>query len=180
MNADVKNIVGLSMKGGRKDLFFFCLLEYFPDQKRWFLKSLRQIKDREGSPGDESIRSWMEDYHIKTMVLDFPLTQTPCGSCELECPGSSKCPVENVVVARSKIDEILGLDKTYRESKPKDYEFARNDEDLYDHTRSSVYDKSEKDLISRSFKRRLKKGFVPYWNRAIDLWVWRHYYDLRR
>ena len=29
-----KNIAGMSMKGGRKDNFFFCLLEYFPKKKK--------------------------------------------------------------------------------------------------------------------------------------------------
>lgn len=178
MKTDVKNIVGLSMKGGRKDLFYFCLLEYFPEQKRWFLKSLRRIKDKEDTPGDESIRSWMEDYHIKTMILDFPITNTSCQDCLLDCPGSANCPVESVVKSREKIEEILKLDRVYRETRPKDYEFARNLDDMVDYSRDLTKSDPEEHLISRSFKRRLKKGFVPYWNRAIDLWVWCRYYDL--
>ena len=31
---------------------------------------------------------------------------------------------------------------------------------------------------SKSLQKKLKRGFLPYWNRPIDVWVWEHYYDL--
>ena len=52
-----RNIAGMSMKGGRKDNFFFCLLEHFDDGDRWFLRSLLQVKDEEDLAGDEGIVS---------------------------------------------------------------------------------------------------------------------------
>ncbi len=36
-------------------------------------------------------------------------------------------------------------------------------------------DSSER--LTKSFKRKLKKGFVPYWNRGIDFYIWNNYYD---
>ena len=32
--------------------------------------------------------------------------------------------------------------------------------------------------LSRSLNKKLKKRFLPYWNRTIDIWIWENYYDL--
>jgi len=45
---DSKNVAGMSLKGGRKDNFYFCLLEHYPEKDRWFLRSLLHVKDEEG------------------------------------------------------------------------------------------------------------------------------------
>ncbi|MCY4643175.1 MAG: hypothetical protein OXB88_01010 [Bacteriovoracales bacterium] len=30
---------------------------------------------------------------------------------------------------------------------------------------------------SKAFRRKMKKGFLPYWNRSLDTWVWENYGD---
>jgi hypothetical protein len=172
-----KNIAGMSMKGGRKDNFFFCLIEYFEDSDRWFLRSLLQVKDEEGLEGDEAIRSWIEDYCVKQLVVDFPLTWPACHSCKLECPGSDNCPVESVTSVRDRIENILQEDKEIHAKHPKSYERNRNTDDEVDVGRDFWDKESHEHLLSRSFKRRLKKGFLPYWNRSADYWIWKYYYD---
>ncbi|MCF8060440.1 MAG: hypothetical protein K9K67_14150 [Bacteriovoracaceae bacterium] len=165
------------MKGGRRDQFFFCLIEHFEEDNRWFLRSLLQVKDEDGLSGDEAIRTWIEKFKVKQMVLDFPLSQPACATCLLDCPGSHNCPEPSVLEVRKKMQEILDQDELLREENPKKYEQDRNFEDLFDYGRNLDSTPATNYMLSRSFKRRLKKGFIPYWNRALDFWVWCHYYN---
>lgn len=171
-------VAGLSMKGGRKDNFYFCLLDHFEESNRWFLKSVLQVKDDdEVQDGDDAIRSWIEKYEIDNLVIDFPLTRPACYDCELECPGISKCPVPEVEYVRNQAQDILDKDMELLEKHPKGYERDRNIDDLFDYSRD-IFDKwPVEHLLSRSFKRRLKKGFLPYWNRPLDFWIWCFYHD---
>jgi hypothetical protein len=172
-----QNIAGLSIKGGRQDNFFFCLLEYFPESKRWFLSSMLQVKDEEGLGGDEAIRSWIGRYGTRDLVVDFPLTSPPCMDCRRQCPGIEKCPVPEVESVRNQMKGILEVDEQRREKDPKAYERERNQYEQFDYSKSVLHKETDHHILSRSFKRRLKKGFLPYWNRPLDFWVWRHFYD---
>lgn len=129
-------LAGLSWGGGRKDNFFFSLIEYYPSSKKWFLKSILPVK------GDQSLQKWVHEFSIQTLVVDFPLSQPPCQRCTLECPGIPNCPVEETKLAQEKMT-LLG------QTQP-----------------------------SKTLKKRLKRDFLPYWNRVIDVWVWNEYYDL--
>ena len=178
-----RNIAGMSMKGGRKDNFFFCLLEHFDDGDRWFLRSLLQVKDEEDLAGDEAISEWIKQYEIRQLVLDFPLTNPPCHECTLQCPGVSKCSVVPVNEVRARIDRLLQEDRAKVEQHPKTYERDRNDDDLehryphHEHGREWHSKVPTMHILSRSFKRRLKRGLLPYWNRPLDYLIWTHYYD---
>lgn len=172
-----KNIAGMSMKGGRRDNFYFCLLEFYPDSSRWFLKSLLQVRDEEGRDGDDAVREWIEDFQLKKLVVDFPLSSPACHTCELDCPGVEACPRPEVVPVRERINRLLTEDMEILERHPKSYERARNADDEVDVSRDVLEKEAHEHILSRPFKRRLKKGFLPYWNRALDFWIWRHYYD---
>ncbi len=160
----------MSMKGGRNDKFFFCLMEYYPAENRWFLKSLFQAKDEEHKQGDDAIHSWINETNLQGMVVDFPLSTPFCQKCTLTCPGIESCPVPEVKSVLNIMKDILNDDKDFQALSPKDYERRRN---LDDQIRGA----SNKVLLSKSFKRRIRKGFLPYWNRAIDLWIWMNYHD---
>lgn len=172
-----KNIAGISIKGGNLDKFFFSLLEYYPDSKRWFLKSLLQVKDSESLPGNDAIKSWISKYQISELVVDIPLTKPPCITCQLECPGELNCDVDIVRNTNEMIENILKDDEKFYCSGPKGYERKRNEDDQYIHDKNMFRKKTIDPILSKSFKRRLKKGFSPYWNRPIDLWIWMEYYD---
>ena len=134
------NIAGLSLGGGRRDQFFFCLLEYYENKDRWFLKSILQVEEGDGNV---VLNKWIQDFAVRDLVVDFPLSHPPCHHCHLVCPGTPACPVEEVVAARGRMKELLESEET----------------------------------LSKSFKRKLKRDFLPYWNRPVDVWVWEHYYD---
>ncbi len=172
-----KNIVGLSMKGGRRDQFFLCLLELYPEKERWFLSSLLHVKDTDGLSGDEAIKEWIENYGIARLIVDFPLTVPACHDCQLQCPGAEHCPESSVIEIQKRVKKILRDDEKIRQGNPKKYEQDRNLDDLFDFGRDIMARQADSYLLSRSFKRRLKKGFLPYWNRALDFWVWSQYYD---
>lgn len=167
----------MSLGGGRKENFFFCLLEFFPEEKRWFLTSLRQVRDEEEMDRDEAITSWVDNYKVHQLVVDFPLTKPLCESCQLECPGTAACAHPVVLNVRKEMGKLLGEDQDLVSGNPKRYEQIRNEDDLVHHSRSALYKETHEHILSKSFKRKLKKGFLPYWNRPVDFWIWKQYYD---
>src|SRR5690606_18925468 len=112
----------MSLGGGRKENFFLSLLEYYPEKKRWFLKSLHQVKDEEIRDRDEIITSWVQQYGLKQLVVDFPLSRPPCEeSCLNECQGARQCPRPQVIAVREEMRRLLEEDfKSYQEN-PKKY-----------------------------------------------------------
>lgn len=187
MQRSPKNIGSLSMKGGRKDNFYFCLIEHYEgaesslidgtSEDRWFLKSLLPVKEEEEENTDDAIRSWIQKFNIEQLIVDFPLTKPTCQSCELECPGVKSCPQAEIVGVNQKIEELLFRDNELFAKNPKKYEQDRNRADEIVFNKDIFEKETHHPLLSRSFKRRLKKGYLPYWNRPIDLWMWKYYYD---
>ena len=174
---EIKNIGSLSMKGGRNDNFFFCLIEYYSDSGRWFLKSLLPVKDEEALDNDEAIRAWIHNFDVKQLVVDFPLSKPACERCEIECPGAMNCPEDGISLVKEKIRDLLNEDQKLINQNPKRYEQERNKADEVVYNRDIFSKETAHHLLSRSFKRKLKKGFLPYWNRTLDFWVWKYYYD---
>lgn len=173
----MRNIGSLSMKGGRNDNFYFCLIEYFPDSKRWFLKSLLPVKEEEAADSNEAIRSWITNFDIKQLVVDFPLSKPASESSDYDENGNLQCPDNTLEIVQEKIKNLLEEDQRLVSENPKRYEQERNKADEIVYNRDIFSKETAHHLLSRSFKRRLKKGFLPYWNRTLDFWVWKYYYD---
>ncbi len=168
----------MSLGGGRKENFFFSLLEFYPDKKRWFLKSLHQVKDEEIRDRDEIITSWVETYGLKKLVVDFPLSRPPCEeSCLPNCKGAKVCPRSSVVAVREEMNLLLNEDADFHRSNPKKYEQVRVASLEVDYSKNLMKKNTDEHMLSKSFKRKLRKGFTPYWHRPIDFWVWKNYYD---
>jgi hypothetical protein len=171
------SIAGMSLGGGKKENFFFCLLEFYQDEDRWFLTSLRQVKEESKLTQDEAIMTWVESSGLKQLIVDFPLTKPPCETCDLVCPGVKNCHHPVVKTVQSKIDDLMTVDKDLISSNPKKYEQERVEDSMVHYTKSILDKETHDHILSKSFKRKLKKGFIPYWNRPIDFWIWRNYYD---
>jgi hypothetical protein len=172
-----KNIAGMSIGGGRKENFFFCLLEYFEDSDRWFLASVHQVKDEDDMDGDEAIANWVEKYELTKLIVDFPLSRPTCDTCELECPGTKKCDHPTVTQVRERMTKFLAEDAARLKANPKKYEEQRVEDNMVHYSRDTFNKHPTHHMLSKSFKRRLKKGYIPYWNRPIDYFIWEHYYD---
>lgn len=171
------SIAGMSLGGGKKENFFFCLLEYFKHEERWFLTSLKQVKEESHLTHDEVITSWVESSALKQLIVDFPLSKPPCESCELDCPGTKVCEHPTVKNIKSMIKNLLEEDLSRARGNPKKYEQERVEDNLVDYAQSAWHSETREHILSKSFKRKLKKGFVPYWNRTLDFWIWANYYD---
>jgi hypothetical protein len=178
MSHSIKNVAGMSLGGGRRENFFFSLLEYFPEKKRWFLKSLHQVKDEEIRDRDEIIASWVESYGLKQLVVDFPLSRPPCEeSCLPGCTSAKECPRTSVMTVREEMHRLLQEDAQFHKDNPKRYEQERLSNLEVDFSKNLLKKNTDEHILSRSFKRKLRKGFTPYWHRPIDFWVWKNYYD---
>ncbi|MDP7321637.1 MAG: hypothetical protein QF441_13580 [Bacteriovoracaceae bacterium] len=177
LSEKTNSIAGMSLGGGKKENFFFCLLEFFKKDNRWFLTSLNQVKEESHLTQDEAITNWVESSSLKQLIVDFPLSKPPCETCDLVCPGIDLChhPVVNNIQKR--INSILNEDLKHIKENPKKYEQERRDDSLVHYGRSVLDKDTCEHILSKSFKRKLKKGFVPYWNRPIDFWIWLNYYD---
>lgn len=175
---NVENIVaGMSIGGGKRENFFFCLLEYFPDQKRWFLTHLKQVRDEGLDDSDQAITHWVETHGLRKLIIDFPLSKPVCESCQLNCPGTDKCNNETVVAVNAEVESLLQEDLNLYQAHPKTYEKERLIDGQVHYSQAPFQKKTDDHLLSKSFKKKLKKGFLPYWNRPLDLWVWKNYYD---
>jgi hypothetical protein len=177
MNDEKIHIAGMSIGGGKKENFFFSLLEYFPDQDRWFLSKFHQLRDENVTDSNEAITNWIKDYNLKQFVIDFPLSRPACPNCTLECPGIESCHDESVTTIRSKMGELLAEDKKLQDKDPKQYERDRIKQEEIHFKKDEFQAESDEHLLSKSFKRRLKKGYLPYWNRPVDFWIWTRYYN---
>lgn len=178
----------LALRGGRKESSFLCVLESYgqydplekrPQEKdaRWFLKALVAIKEEIETSADEAIIKLVHEHQLSQLVVDFPLSWPACHDCQLTCPGEALCPVFEVQAARDYMNQILEKDRKSQEVRPKQYEYDRADSLMVKHNKDVLAKKTEMHLLSKSFKRRLKKGLLPYWNRPLDAWLWCQYYD---
>lgn len=172
-----KSIAGISLGGGKKENFFFCLLEFFEKENRWFLTSLKPVREEVNLSQDEAITNWVESSDLKKLIVDFPLSKPPCESCDLDCPGEQNCHHPVVTEIRSQMQQLIDEDSKLQKENPKKYEQEREEDNKVDYSRSVLYKETAHHILSKSFKRKLKKGFVPYWNRPVDYWIWKNYYD---
>ncbi|MBL7663946.1 MAG: hypothetical protein JNM93_02345 [Bacteriovoracaceae bacterium] len=170
-------VAGLSIGGGKKENFFFCLLEYFEHSQRWFLSGLHQVREEESKDSDEIISSWVNEYELEHLIVDFPLSRPVCETCELSCPGVQKCHNPVVTTVRNMMEKLLDEDTQLIQTNPKKYEQERVEDNLVHYSRNVLDKEPAHHILSKSFKRKLKSGFLPYWNRPIDFWVWQKYYD---
>ncbi len=178
MNLTENLIAGVSFSGGRENDFHFCLMEYFEDSGRWVLTKL--VYPNEPKVGDEadfSLNDLLDEYKVKQLVADIPLNMPACYACELKCPGELVCIDESVKYVRSELDKILVEDSRQINHHPKTYEKHRIVSLEVTYQNDIFAKQSDQFILSRSFKRRLKKGYLPYWNRPIDFWIWVNYYD---
>ncbi len=167
---------GLILGGSRKEDSFLTVMKYFAKNRRWFVLGCHPLKEDQSQSSDEKLIHWVRHYGLTSLTVDFPLSPPLCHDCELDCPGEKKCPVDQVVRIRSMMDQLLNEDISLQDDNPKKYEQKRQQDDL-SYLQAPLEKATDEHLLSRFFKRRLKKGFLPYWNRPIDFWIWRNYFD---
>ena len=85
---------GVSLGGGKTDKTAVAILEFYPDKKRVFLRSLREKVSMSGeiSADDNLVRILTEEEkNLTSIAFDVPLQVPKCFRCELKCPGIEAC-----------------------------------------------------------------------------------------
>ena len=169
-------VAGVYFYGGKASQFIACVFDYFSPGDRWVLDKLHF-----SSSGEKNLTGgfdkWAKENQLTDIVVNFPVDSTFCETCSLECPGEDKCHHSGVKQVRDSINSVLSRDLNLEKSKPKEYERSRNKQDeVTPRFRPFSSDQSNK-LISKGLKKRLRKGFTPYWNRPIDVFIWLNYYE---
>lgn len=93
------NYIGLSLGGGKTDRSAICVIEYFPDHKKFFLAKLSdRIQSDEKISADLKILEQIESLHQEStyLALDVPWRLPNCLRCELKCPGYESCQQEHI------------------------------------------------------------------------------------
>lgn len=168
---------GISLTSSKNDDFYLTYFEKMEGDTSRFKLHLKDQHDSEGNTHDLILVKHLKDTKIKTAIFDFPLTKSLCFACTLTCPGSELCPQEPIRKVREIIDSLLEEDAKIYKSNPKKYEVDRKSDDIIDWESDLLAKRTDEHVLSKAFKRRLKRGLSPYANRPIDFWVWQHYYD---
>lgn len=85
---------GVSLAGGKTDKTAVAILEYYPDRKRVFLRSLRERIRAEGDASSDMALHHIltdEEKELESIAFDAPLELPSCIRCQLKCPGAEKC-----------------------------------------------------------------------------------------
>jgi hypothetical protein len=85
---------GVSLGGGKTDKTAVAVIDYFPDQKRVFLRTLKdKLSGKDGATADEALYVLLtkEESDLSLIAFDVPLQLPKCFRCELRCPGVEKC-----------------------------------------------------------------------------------------
>ncbi|OFZ72608.1 MAG: hypothetical protein A2451_00810 [Bdellovibrionales bacterium RIFOXYC2_FULL_39_8] len=153
-------------------------MEHYPEKDRWFLRSLLHVKDEEGLDGNDAIQNWLQEFSPNHLIVDCPISDTACKRCLQICPGINRCVDPEVTKIKKLIADLMEQDSKLQKTNPKQYEYDRNSDDLFDFSKDFFEKDTSEHILSRAFKRKLKKGYLPYWNRPVDVWIWFNYYDL--
>jgi hypothetical protein len=154
-------IAGASLTTGKWEETYFCALHYFSEQKRWAVKSLHTF--------DRDIISFHPP--INSFTVDLPLHAGLCSE------HVHALPPKSVQFIQQMLNKQLDEDAIYAKTHPKKYEQERKRDELIDFKKHLLESRPTSSQLSLTYKRKLKKGFIPYLHRPIDAWVWMHYFD---
>jgi hypothetical protein len=90
----IYRFAGVSLGGGKTDKTAVAILEYYPEQRRIFLRTLRdKIKGDPEISADARLHELFteEEPNIHSIAFDVPLQVPKCLRCPLKCPGYEKC-----------------------------------------------------------------------------------------
>jgi predicted nuclease with RNAse H fold len=85
---------GVSLGGGKADRTAVAVLDYFPSQRRVFLRNLHERVRADGEiSGDQALHAILAapGENFARIALDAPLKLPVCARCELPCPGVEAC-----------------------------------------------------------------------------------------
>ncbi len=85
---------GVSLAGGKSDKTAVAVLEYYPSEKKLFLRDLHDsIKASKEKSSDFYLHNILEkvEKNLELIAFDAPLKLPKCMRCKLKCPGYELC-----------------------------------------------------------------------------------------
>jgi len=85
---------GVALGGGKTDKTAVAVLEFYPDQRRVFLRSLRErVSSKEEISADDALVEILivDERDLSVIAFDVPLQLPLCFRCQSHCPGAEKC-----------------------------------------------------------------------------------------
>lgn len=168
---------GISLTSSKADDFYLMYFEPIENENSRYRLHVKDQTNTNGHDHDLILVKHLKDAKIKSAIFDFPLSKSLCLSCTLSCPGSELCPQVPITQVRKIINDLLDVDSNLYKINPKKYEVDRKVDDLLELDSDLFAKRTDEHVLSKAFKRRLKRGLSPYANRPLDFWVWQHYYD---
>jgi len=90
----ILRFAGVALAGGKTDKTAVAVIEYYPERRRIFLRTLRDRVKGEGDiTADLQLHKVLteEERDLVSIAFDVPLQLPKCVRCELECPGLESC-----------------------------------------------------------------------------------------
>jgi hypothetical protein len=95
-------LAGVALGGGKTDKTAVAVIEFYPDQKRVFLRSLRErisgsvtgkVAGRDETTADDVLCEILnhDEKDLSLIAIDAPLQMPKCVRCRLPCPGVKEC-----------------------------------------------------------------------------------------
>jgi len=95
-------LAGVALGGGKTDKTAVAVIEFYPDQKRVFLRSLRErisgsvsgkVVGRDDTTADDVLCEILnhDEKDLSLIGIDAPLQMPKCVRCRLVCPGLKEC-----------------------------------------------------------------------------------------
>lgn len=118
-------LAGVALGGGKTDKTAVAVIEFYPDQKRVFLRSLRErvagsvsgkVAGRDEATADDVLCEILnqDEKDLSMIAIDVPLQMPKCVRCKLKCPGVKDCREPEIKWLR---DAHRRRDKTKRPNK---------------------------------------------------------------
>lgn len=95
----VHRFAGVALGGGKTDKTSVAVIEFYPAQKRVFLRGLHEkIKGEEGASADQALYRFLTDDEpgLEIIAVDAPLQLPKCIRCTLVCPGFEACRLPEI------------------------------------------------------------------------------------
>ncbi len=95
----IHRFAGVALGGGKTDRTAVAVVEYYPEQKRVFLRSLREkIQSEEDVSADLQLHSVLTEAEpgLELIAFNAPLQLPKCLRCKLKCPGFERCKVAEI------------------------------------------------------------------------------------
>lgn len=90
---------GVMLGGGKTDRTAVAVIEYYPQQKRVFLRSLREKVRPDGDQSaDMQLHAVLTEAEkdLETIAFNAPIQLPKCMRCDLKCPGVERCKVPEI------------------------------------------------------------------------------------